>query len=119
LSISELLKQPTKFFLHKSLNKIKNELSKDLDDFLEYLGENAFVDEVQSDFAGIIRPSEMVERKIGFHIRNEKPLSEIDVDYINTKAHEKFQERRDRLNIMSSTVYEKYNDLISSAHKIL
>jgi len=113
-----LLDQPSNFFLNKKLEKMKQKLYKDIKEFDEFLAERTFPHQVSRGFYEIPDPDEVLVDRARI-ISGQRELSDEEYLQLENEARKNFQQTREKLNSMSDSICEKYDTLISTAHRIL
>ena len=113
-----LLAQPSNFFLNKRLEKMKQQLCQDIKEFYELLLEKTFPHEVTRDFFEIPKPDQVFIRRTRF-IEGQRKLSDEELSQLKKGIHKAYEQTRKELNKRSDNICEKYDVLISTAHRIL
>lgn len=113
-----LLDQPSIFFLNNKLEKMKQKLHKTIEEFNELLVEKTFPHQVNLDFYELPDPDEVLVVRARF-ISSQRELSDEEFSQMENEFRKNYQQMREKLNSMSDNVCEKYDALISAAHRIL
>ena len=116
--LEHLLSQTSIFFLNKKLEKMRKELLQAITDFQDFLAIKIFTHRV-TDFYGLIQPDETIVSRVTLLRNQGTQLSDDDIRHLEKEIRTDYQQTIEKLGSMSRNICKKYDDLVSTSHRIL
>jgi len=117
--LRRLLNQPSFFLIDTRLEKAKNELRQEINDFKNLITTEIFVSDRQPKSWELANPTDVIVHWVRVRKGQEKPMSDEEFALLEKETWNHYYDIRKKLNLLAENVCQKYDILISLAHRRL
>lgn len=117
--LQSFLNEQSYFFINKKLEKARNLLKKDINDFEALISKYMFVSDRIKGYWELANPDEVIREKVMYRKSVGKEMSEDEYNEYSQMVRNKHNKIVEDLNLLANNICKNYDNLASLARRVL